>query len=91
MTNWEAAPANVREWFEDHVGTHQAADAATGAVYKILELHAPEPWGGKVFCLHCLDTYGGQQEYPCRTVQMISAGIRTQSPSFVLSADREDS
>lgn len=88
MTNWEAAPANVREWFEDHLGTHQATDAATSAVYRILDLHAPEVFRGRVFCQHCLANDGEQEYYPCRTIQMVSEGIRTQSPSFVLSANR---
>ena len=88
---WTDGPANVREWFEDHLGTHQATDAATSVVYKLLELHSPETSRGRVFCRHCLANDGELEYFPCRTIQMVSEGIRTQSPSFVLSADRSES
>lgn len=74
-------------WFEDRAGTHEATDAATYAVRQVLELHAPEEWGGKRFCQHCLDTYGGQQDYPCRTVQLVSGSIRRQDPAFPLGGE----
>lgn len=71
-------------WFEDLVGTDQATVAATDAVRKVVELHAPEEFRDRLFCQHCLANDGEQEYYPCRTVQVVSGAIRGQDPSFAL-------
>ncbi|WP_367139507.1 hypothetical protein [Saccharothrix sp. HUAS TT1] len=46
----------VREWFEDNVGTHQAADAATSAVLELIRVH-PEALAAVMGAIHRQDEH----------------------------------
>ena len=80
----------IREWLENNAGTHQATDAATGAVHALLKLHRPmdaqRHFGDhRKVCMACDD---GQStpRWPCSTLNAITDSIRQQDPMFELRA-----
>lgn len=66
----------VRDFLEENAGTHQASDAATTAVYALLDLHKPEPLGdGRTVCMTCVNAYEENENYPCQTVHTIARHV----------------
>lgn len=66
----------VREFLEDNVGTHQATDAATSAVYAVLALHKPTPgYAGRAVCDTCINSHEEATDYPCQTIQTIARKV----------------
>lgn len=76
----------VRTWFEDHAGTHQATDAATGAVHALLQIHRPmdaqRHFGDtRQSCMAC-DDGTSTPRWPCPTLNAITTAVRQQDKSF---------
>lgn len=85
-------PDEIREWIENNAGTHQGADAATGAVLALLKLHRPmdaqRHFGdARQSCMAC-DDGRSTPRWPCPTLNVVVDSICRQDPSFALGVSR---
>lgn len=72
----------IRDWFEDNVGTHAATDAAMNAVLRVLGLHVEivQSLGddSQSVCTEDGQDYDAFARPGCRTIAAIAESIRDQ-------------